>query len=494
MTPAPGVPGPEGADARPADEREVVTAADLVLRTPDGDLPYRAEAGHLLVRDGAGEPLATVFFVAYTATGPDRPGSDRPLTYLFNGGPGSASLWLNVGGFGPRRPAQRTPHATPPAPYAIEPNTQSLLPVSDLVFLDAPGTGHSRILDGVDPARVWGVDADGDVFARAILRHLARTGRWNSPRYLFGESYGTTRAAVVAHRLQNLGLDLNGIVLLSTLLDWTANQPGADQGFVNLLPTYAATARYHGRAARTELDDAAFDAAAIDFAQGRYAAALQRGDGLDAAEEAAVAAELSALVGLDAGYLASRHLRVGLEEFRARLLADEGRLIGRFDTRFVAEHAYVVGGGAMDPATDDAATAGVTSALVTAFADHLGREIGYASPTAYVPLNNMVVEPAWDWRHRAPAIDEPMPLPNVALDLSAAMRRNPHLRVLVLGGRYDLATPYLGARYDLAHLFLGERLRANVTLRSYDSGHMAFVDDAALAAMTADVGAFLRGA
>lgn len=490
---APTIPLPEP----PADEREVVVSADLVLTTPAGDLPYRADAGHLLVRDGAGQPLATLFYVAYTATATatgDAASPDRPVTYLFNGGPGSASLWLNVGGFGPRRPAQSTPHATPPAPYTIEANTRSLLPTSDLVFIDAPGTGHSRILDGVDPARVWGVDADADVFARAILRHLAVTGRWNSPRYLFGESYGTTRAAVVAHRLQNMGLDLNGVVLLSTLLDWTANLPGADQGFVNLLPTFAATARYHGRAGHAELDDAAFDAAAIDFAQGQYAAALQRGDGLDPAEEVRVAEAMAALVGLDAGYLASRHLRVGLEEFRARLLADEGRLIGRFDTRFVAEHAYVVGGGAMDPATDDAATAGVTSALVTTFADHLARDIGYVSPTAYVPLNNMVVEPAWDWRHRAPAIDEPMPLPNVALDLSAAMRRNPHLRVLVLGGRYDLATPYLGARHDLAHLFLGERLRANVTVRAYDSGHMAFVDDAALAAMTADVSAFLRGA
>lgn len=464
-------------------------ACESTLTLPDRVMHYRAAAGHLQVTAADGQPLAAVFTVSYTACGPDEDPA-RPITYLFNGGPGSASLWLNVGGMGPRRPVTPAPQPTLPAPYTIEDNPYSLLAVSDLVFIDAPGTGYSVLAPGVEPARVWGVEQDAEVFTRAVLTHLGATGRWNCPRFIMGESYGTTRAALLAHRLQNRGVDINGVILLSTVLDWQAMQPAVDASYIQLLPTFAATARYHGKSIHAELSDCEFDAAATAFARGRYAAALLLADELPEQEEAAVADEMSAWIGVDASVLSARHLRLDLEDFRRELLREQGLLIGRFDTRFTAQHRYVVGDAAQDPATDDAATAGVNSAHLSAFRHHLTHEIGYRNSQIYLPLNNMVVEPNWDWDHRPPALGETLAVPNAALNLSAAMRRNPYLRVLVMSGRFDLATPYLGAVQDISHLFLGAELKKNVTFARYDSGHMAFVDASALAHMNQDLIAF----
>ena len=231
-------------------ENETVTTSRHRIAFGDRMLEYRADAGSVVVRADDDRPLASVFYLAYVADQAES-GVRRPLTFLFNGGPGSASLWLNIGGFGPRRAPTATPAPTPPAPYTVGDNPHSLLEHSDLVFLDAPGTGYSRLFPGVAPAEVWGVDQDVDAFARAITRYLTITSNWNAPRFLFGESYGTTRAAALVHTLQNRGLDFNGVVLLSTMLNWAESNLGLDQGYINLLPSFAATARYHGRSAST---------------------------------------------------------------------------------------------------------------------------------------------------------------------------------------------------------------------------------------------------
>lgn len=454
---------------------------------PDGQrLDYQATAGTVRVSRDDGSALADVFYLAYRAD----TGALRPVTFLFNGGPGSASLWLNVGGFGPRRAPTLTPHATPPAPYEFGDNPHTLLGVSDLVFIDAVGTGFSRLAGDGRTDEVWGVDQDVDVFARAILRYLTISGSWQAPRYLFGESYGTSRAAALVHRLQNLGADFNGVIMLSTLLNWATTQPGLDQHYINLLPSYAATAWYHGKARHDSLPLTEFLASAREFASGEYASALQQGDRLPAAAEQAVAARLADITGLDVAWLRTKKLRIEMEDFRRELLRPHGKLIGRFDTRFVADHQYVIGTGAFDPATDDAATAGVNSAHLSGFHHHLAADLGYRTDLHYRPLHNVTIAAAWDWHHKAPGIDAPLQVPNVALDLSAAMRRNPALRVYIMGGVFDLSTPFAGAEFDISHLFLGERLRRNVRFSWYESGHMMFVDEKVILVMAADLAQF----
>ena len=456
-------------------------------------IDYTAGAGTVVVRDDEHTPLASVFYTSYVA---DREEDDppRPVTFLFNGGPGSASLWLNIGGFGVKRAPTNTPKATPPAPYVWGDNPHTLLTASDLVFIDAPGTGYSRLLGDTTPAQVWGVDQDVDAFAKAITRWLTITNSWNAPRFLFGESYGTTRAAALVHRLQNQGLDFNGVVLLSTVLNWGESNLGGPREYINLLPSFAATAWYHGKARTAHSELEPFLAEARAFAQGPFAAALLQGDLITASDEDDVAERMSALIGLDAAYLKKHHFRIGMEQYRYALLADEGKVIGRFDTRFTAEHQYVVGGGSHDPATDDAATAGVNSAHLSTYRAHLVDDIGYTSDLHYRHLHNMPISRAWDWKHKAPGIDGPQLVPDVSLDLSAAVRRNPNLRVFVMGGYYDLATPFFGPEVDVAHLYLAPSLRENIRFTFYESGHMTFVDEDAVVRMKSDLDDFYRDA
>jgi len=459
------------------------------IRFGERTLDYTATAGSVIVRDDEGGPLASVFYLAYVA---DREASAhrRPITFLFNGGPGSASLWLNIGGFGPKRAPTSTPSATPPAPYTGADNPHSLLEESDLVFIDAPGTGYSRLLGDTDPAKVWGVDQDADAFAKAITRYLTITNNWNAPRFLFGESYGTTRAAVLVHRLQNQGLDFNGVVLLSTMLNWAENHLGLDQQHINLLPSLAASAWYHGRSRANAADLEDLLAKAREFAQGEYATALQLGDRLADDRADAIAARFSELTGLDQTVVKQKRFRIGMEPYRYTLLEDQGKVIGRFDTRFTAEHQYVVGNGSHDPATDDAATAGVNSAHLSTFREHVTGDLGYESDLHYRHLYNMVISQAWDWHHKAPGIDERMQVPVVSLDLSAALRRNPNLRVAIMGGVYDLATPFFASEVDIAKLYLAPALRDNVEFHFHESGHMTFVDEVVVAKMKADLRAF----
>lgn len=475
----------------PADQpaSETFTSRRHQLTAGGRTLDYTAGAGTVIVRDDEQRALASVFYTSYIADEEDG-APDRPVTFLFNGGPGSASLWLNIGGFGPRRTPTNTPQATPPAPYVSGDNPYTLLTASDLVFIDAPGTGYSRLLGETKPSEIWGVDQDVDAFAKAITRWLTITNNWNAPRFLFGESYGTTRAAALVHRLQNQGLDFNGVVLLSTVLNWGESNIGGPREYINLLPSFAATAWYHGKARTAHSELEPFLAEAREFAQGPFAAALLRGDLLPTEVEDAVAEQMSALIGIDADVLKKNHFRIGMEQYRYALLAEEGRVIGRFDTRFTAEHQYVRGNGSHDPATDDAATAGVNSAHLSTYRAHLVDDIGYTSELHYRHLYNMPISRAWDWTHKAPGIDAPQLVPDVSLDLSAAVRRNPNLKIYVMGGYYDLATPFFGPEIDIAHLYLAPALRDNIRFTFYESGHMTFVDEQAVEHMKRDLDAF----
>ncbi len=488
---APSKPGATtGATSAPvasiADDAKVtlqdVTIGGRVLR-------YKAAAGTLTLRSDDGRPTATMFLVAYVVEQP-RGAPPRPVTFLFNGGPGSSSIWLHMSGLGPRGVVTASPKPTGPAPYKFGASEHALLDKSDLVFLDAVGTGYSVILPDGRPGDFWGVDQDVGAFAQAITQYLTLNQRWSSPKFLFGESYGTTRAAALAYRLQNLGVQINGVVLLSTILDFTPLLAGQDQGYVQVMPTYAAAAWYHERATREPASFDAFLQAARDFASGPYAAALSKGDALGDAEEAAVAAKLAGFTGLSVEYLRRCKLRIEMEAFRRELLKAETTVIGRFDARFTARDSYLAATGAFDPATDDPATAGVSSAYLSTFRDYLVGELGYTSTLPYKALNNMVVAPAWDWHHKAPGFDGRLTTTNTGLDLSAAMRGNPQLKVLSMNGLYDLSTPFFATEMALRHMLLTPDLRGNVSYTYYASGHMTYGDQAALKLMKADLAKF----
>jgi carboxypeptidase C (cathepsin A) len=450
---------------------------------------YEATAGTLTIRSDDGKARASMFYVAYVVP-TEKSAAQRPLTFFFNGGPGSASLWLNVGGFGPRHTFTASPKPTGLAPYTMGPSDATLLDKTDMVFLDAIGTGYSRTLGDTKDDAYWGVDQDVDAFARAITRYVTINRRGNAPKFLFGESYGTTRAASLVYRLQTQGMDFNGVVLMSTILNFATLLPGTDQGFVNLVPTYAAAAWYHEKVPDRPADLMAFLQQARAFAQGPYAAALMKGDALSDAEETEVARQLSRFVGLPESYLRQTKLRIDMEQFRKELLKDRGLIIGRFDARFTAPDTFVPAGGAVDPATNDPATRGVTSAYLSTYRDHLTKDLGYTTDLNYRALFNRVIEPAWDMKHKAPAIDERLTTPNTAIDLASALRGNTHLRVLALNGLFDLSTPFANAEYDLRHMLLGPSLRDNVQLAYYESGHMIYGDQTALQTLKHDLAAF----
>jgi carboxypeptidase C (cathepsin A) len=492
QTPAPNTAAPQtdDGDAR-APVAEITRTSGHVLRLGGKSIGYKATAGTLTLRADDGDPTASMFYVAYTVE-PAKDAPPRPVTFLFNGGPGSASLWLNIGGFGPLRARTATPHATAPAPYTFEANSGTLLDKTDLVFLDAIGTGYSRVLGNAKYSQFWSVDGDVDAFARAIVRYLEINKRWNSPKFLFGESYGTTRAAALAYKLHIQDIDVNGVILQSSLLNFARLQPGMDEFYIDSLPTYAAAAWVHDRATGASSDENAFLDQVRAFARGPYAAALAKGDRISQEEEDAVAHQASSYIGVSVEYLERIHLRVEMESFRKELLHDQGLIIGRFDSRFSGPDPGTTG--QYDPATDDPATAGVNGAYLAAFRNQLSTDLGFTTSLSYRALYNAVIEPQWDMHHKAPGIDDPLTTPDTALDLAAVMGANPRLLVLSLNGLYDMSTPFFGTEYDLSHMLLSAGLRKNITIKYYLSGHQTYADPDALLRMKTDLDQFYAAA
>ena len=440
---------------------------------------YAATAGTLTLRDDEGKPTASMFYVAYT-TGDPR----RPVTFFYNGGPGSSTVWLHMGSLGPVRVLTDSPQSTHNAPYQVTNNPDSLLDKSDLVFLDAIGAGFSRPLGDTKLAAFWGTDQDIDAFARGIERWLTVNQRWNAPKFLFGESYGTTRSAGLSYRLQSDGVQLNGVILLSSILNYGRRQPGFDQDMINYIPSYAAAAAYHHKLAQEPADLRAFLAQARDFARGPYALALAKGQDLGDDERRGVAAKLASYVGLPADYLVAANLRVAPGRFRKELLRDQRRTLGRYDDRFTGADVDAAG---EEPEFDPSDT-GITGAYVAAFHDYLARDLAYDSNLAYRPTYS-APGVRWDFSHKSDNLGGGGG-PNqadVALDLSQAMRENPHLLLYSLNGIYDLATPFFGAEYDLGHMQLDPALKGNVRFAYYPSGHMVYLNPDALRQMKADL-------
>jgi len=446
-------------------------------------LAYTATAGTLTLRDEEGKPTLSMFYVAYTA-GDGRDG--RPVTFLYNGGPGSSSMWLHMGSVSPIRVATDSPKSTRNAPFSIVDNNESLLDKSDLVFLDAPGAGFSRPLGDVKLSAFWGTDPDIDAFARGIERYLTIYDRWNSPKFIFGESYGTTRSAGLSYRLQQDGVQLNGVILLSSILNYGRRDPGFDQELINYLPSYAAAAAYHLRLASPPADIAAFLREVREFARGPYALALAKGQNIDPAERTAIAQKMAAYTGLPADYILQADLRVSPGRFRKELLRDRRLTLGRYDARFTGMDVDAAG---ENPEYDPSDT-GITGAFVSAFHHYLTADLGFTSELVYRPTYYSAGI-QWDFRHRSPGgRGDDISNADVALDLSAAMRQNPHLLLYSLNGIYDFATPFFGTEYDLGHMQLDPAVKGNVRFAYYPSGHMVYLNTEALKTMKADLARF----
>jgi len=449
-------------------------------------LSYTVTPGHLTIRNDDGEPTGSIFYVAYTA--PSRDGRPRPVTFLFNGGPGSSTMWLHMGSFGPMKVDASTPQMIPGPPFRYGPNPDTLLDVTDLVFIDAPTTGLSRPLGKAEPKDFFSVDKDLDAFSRTIQRYLTKYARWNSPKFIIGESYGTTRAAGLSDMLLDHGVQLNGIAFVSTVFNFADFQ--GDQSFVNFFPTLAANAWYHGKIEpKPELRE--FLAEASAFAAGPYTVALQKGNALTDEEKMSVAQQMSRFLGISADYIMRSNLRVGDDRFRRELLRDRHEIIGRIDSRFVGTEADNAGAGT----SYDPQASAITGAFVGALNDYLLRDLGYKTPLTYRPNNYAAVyggPDSWKFEHKGPDGDQQ--IADTSVDLANAMRQNPRMKVLSVNGYYDLATPFHGADYEFGHLALEPQLQANIRYVYYEAGHMMYIDPASARQLKADLAAFYDSA
>ena len=447
-------------------------------------LSYTVTPGHLTIRDDDGAPKASMFYVAYTVD--NGRGPARPVTFLFNGGPGSSTMWLHMGSFAPVKVDASLPETVQGPPFRYGANPDTLLDVSDLVFIDAPTTGLSRPLGKAESKDFFGVDKDLDAFGRTIQRYLTKYGRWNSPKFIIGESYGTTRAAGLSNALADRGVQLNGIVLVSTVLNF--NSFNGDQSMVNFLPTYATNAWYHGKVAEPKPDLMSWVAEAKAFAAGPYAAALQKGAAITEAEKQSVAQQMARLTGLSEAYILRSNLRVNPDRFERELLRDRRQIIGRIDSRYVGTDADAAG----EKPSYDAQAAAITGAFAGALNDYLFRDLGYKTPLSYRPNNYAGIGEDWNFQHKS--VEGQQLAVDTSVDLAAAMRGNPRMKLLSVNGLYDLATPFFGADYDIGHMALEPQITANIRYTYYPAGHMMYTDPGSARQLKADLADFYASA
>ena len=463
---------------------------DDVPRDPNRDKPGTGTAQDSAEGDHNPTAEASMFYVAYFKNGDGA----RPVTFVYNGGPGSASFWLHMGAFGPRRVVTSTDAHTPAAPYSLVNNGSSLLDATDLVFIDAPGTGFSRIAGKDKEKAFYGVDPDAYAFAEFITQFLSKYGRWNSPKYLFGESYGTPRSAVLINQLESdRSIDFNGVILLSQILSFdlspdrpTAN-PGIDLPYQTVLPTYAATAWYHHKLPAEHNNLEAFLAEVEQFAMGDYARALAAGSQLSATDKTAIAEKLHQYTGLPVDYILKADLRIDGGEFRQNLQANDGNTTGRLDTRF--------SGPDIDPLSQraeyDPQAAALSSAFVSAFNEYVRGDLHYGGERLFKPSARLFE--TWNFRHDAPGQQTTSRQgTNVLPDLANAMKLNPSLKVQLNAGYFDLATPFYQGVYEMHHLPMPASLQANIEYHFYDSGHMVYAKEASLKQLHQNVADFIR--
>jgi carboxypeptidase C (cathepsin A) len=437
-------------------------------------------------------PVAHMFYVAYFKTGANA--EDRPITFFYNGGPGSSTMWLHMGSLGPKYVETAGDTHLPGAPYKLIDNTDSLLDVSDEVFIDMPGTGFGRLAGKDANKAFWGVDQDAEAFARFIARFLVKYGRWNSPKFLFGESYGTTRSAVLADVLETeKNVDLNGVMLLGQIFDFSIAtgppRPGVDLPYELALPTYAATAWYHKKLSPQPAALDPFLKDVEDFATGEYMHALAQGNALSDTEKQQVAVKLHEYTGLPVDYILKADLRVTAGEFEKTFDDPEGMTTGRYDTRFL--------GPTLDPLSEasqyDPQSAAISSAYFSLVNLYLRQNLKYGAGETYLP-GALFDGFRWNMtRTGGNGFGGARGL-NVAADLAEAIKTNPRLKVMVNDGYYDLATPFFAAEYEEEHLPIPASLTKNIEYDWYEAGHMAYIRDECRKLLHDRVAAFIKSA
>ena len=481
----------EAKDAKPKDDSKSVAVVPDASSKPvvitntvsiaGEPVTYTVETGMLPLLKSDGASRASVFYIAYTRQGEIDKGK-RPLLFCFNGGPGSSSVWLHLGGLGPRRVKLNDDGTMPPPPFGLVDNEYSILHVTDLVFIDPVATGYSRPAKDEKPDQFFGQSPDVESVGDFIRLWTMRHQRWRSPKYLCGESYGVFRAAGLADHLHSrYGMYLNGIVLLSGVVDFATLRegPGNDLPSLVFLPAYTATAHYHKKLpADLQADLPKALAEAREFAQGDYAHALLRGAALSAEERAKIVAKLARLTGLPAQIIEENGLQVDSSRFREMLLRDQGLILGRYDARITGRDADKSSGyPRFDPSY--AATLGPFAAGMNSY---LREELKFENDLPYEILAG--VQP-WNFDTRSS-------YPSMADRLASVMSQNPYLRVLVLGGLRDLACPIDGIRYSMDHLQLDPAYRKNITYAEYEAGHMMYVNLPDLKKLQKDLENFVK--
>lgn len=484
-------PGAGPASSAPEDIVKRTEAAPSVTHhsiTVRGQtINYTATAGMLPMRnEQTGVVEAGMYFVAYTKDGAGS--STRPITFAFNGGPGSATVWLHLGAFGPKRVKLMADGSAPPPPYTFEENPNTLLDQTDIVFIDPVGTGYSRAARSELGAKFWGLDEDLRSVAEFIRLYLTRYDRMGSPKFLAGESYGTTRAAGLSGVLADQGIVFNGVVLLSTVLnfEYLSQVRGNDIAFVNFIPTYAATAWYH-RKLGTDLQKLPVSQVAdmaAQWASGDYAAALMKGNNLTTAERSAVIDQLVRFTGLDKRTIEENDLRVALGTFDSELLKDEQRNVGRLDGRFSA-FAPLGGGRFGQAGVGDPSEFAIRNTFTPVLTDYNRRELNYKNEDPYYILGGGIGR--WNYPQNQYATVMP--------NLERAFAKNAFMKLFVAEGYYDAATPYFAVDYTLSHLSIDPIVaRNNITVERYAAGHMMYIDEASMKKLRSDLAKFFTAA
>jgi len=449
-------------------------------------IDYTATAGTLIVRDDEDKPIASIGYIAYIRRGTN--GNTRPITFAFNGGPGSSSLWLHMGVLGPRRVVLSDPDPTPPGPYRTVDNAYGLLDKSDLVMIDPVGTGISSAVCDHKDDEFYAVDPDIDSVSRFIAQYLSDNSRWSSPKYLLGESYGTTRgAAIVDYLHERRDLAFNGLILVSVATDIEAvfaELPGNDRPYAVYLPAYTAVAWYHHMLPN---QPAALEPLLTEvraYAAGPFSAALTQGDALSDSEREAVATKVHEYTGLSVEYLKAANLRVAENEFAHELLRARRVTVGRLDGRFT--------GPTIDPRakqTDyDPQSSAISAAYAATFLDYYHGELKFGQGSTYRTVN-FEVGKKWKWTHHTASGEQT--LVNSGVDLAEALMKDANLRVLVINGYYDLATPFSATEYVMNHLGVPPSVRGRIQMKYYEAGHMMYVHPPSLEKMKRDLDAFI---